>query len=219
VATRAPVEKEERPFNFSLTEWLAIFSTLYFLSITIFAAGYLYSLPGRFIELFSFTDLIGSNIAFIQVFLGPLFIIAPILLLAVPLVGMWRRERGSYEPTQTQYIIRLASAGVALVIIPFLRVKLVPDLPPFLKVWPFAAGQLFWAYFAWVGYKLKFFRVSALHFACAMGPSWWHVVQVRREFQGRRASHVYVRRDLFGTKYSSDRFKRLPALQPHTKTI
>ena len=66
-------ETREQPFDFSITEWLAIVSTLYLLCIATFGAGYFDKVPGKFIELFSFSDLIGSNIPVLQFFLSMFF--------------------------------------------------------------------------------------------------------------------------------------------------
>jgi hypothetical protein len=50
-----------------------ILSALYVLSIASFNAGYFERLKGQFVQLFSFADLIGSNIAILQYIFGVLF--------------------------------------------------------------------------------------------------------------------------------------------------
>jgi hypothetical protein len=54
--------KTAEPFRVGLTEAIGALSALYVICIASFNAGYFERLKGRFIQLFSFADLIGSNI-------------------------------------------------------------------------------------------------------------------------------------------------------------
>lgn len=58
-----------RPISLGLGEMIAGLSALYLICMAAFNAGYFLSVKGQFIELFTFTDLIGSNIQIVQYFL------------------------------------------------------------------------------------------------------------------------------------------------------
>lgn len=55
-------------------EGLALLTLIYLLLIAIFNAGYFREVPGRYAELFAFSDLLGSNITFLQYIVSSLFI-------------------------------------------------------------------------------------------------------------------------------------------------
>jgi hypothetical protein len=60
--------------NISLGEALTVLTLLYVCTIAAFNAAYFSSVPGNFVEFFSLTDLIQTNIPIIQYFLGLAFI-------------------------------------------------------------------------------------------------------------------------------------------------
>ena len=58
------------PNRISLGEVLTVLSLLYVCSISAFNAGYFSRIPGHFTELFSFADLVGTNIQILQYFIS-----------------------------------------------------------------------------------------------------------------------------------------------------
>jgi hypothetical protein len=70
-------EPEHGPFHPSrvgLGEIIGVLTILYACSIAAFNAGYFVGIGGRFVELFTFTDLVGINISLFQYFIIALFV-------------------------------------------------------------------------------------------------------------------------------------------------
>ena len=168
-------ETREQLFDFSVTEWLAILSTLYVLCIAIFAAGYFDKVPGKFVELFSFTDLIGSNIPVLQFFLSMLFTYCLVSFLASWFIEpRWRRVKGRVEETLsftlTDKVAIYAAVGV-LVALSLISSSIsdVPGAPLWARVAPNVIGQGLWTYMWWVGYKHNHVTRSTLAFVILLG--------------------------------------------------
>lgn len=66
------------PNRVSLGEALTVLSLLYVCSISAFNAGYFSKIPGHFTELFTFADLVGTNIQILQYFIAALTIFCTI---------------------------------------------------------------------------------------------------------------------------------------------
>lgn len=72
------------PFGLTISEALGLTSLAYVLAIAAFNAGYFSSVPSRFVELFSFGDIVNSNIPILQYILALYFsyiVLAPIVYL------------------------------------------------------------------------------------------------------------------------------------------
>jgi hypothetical protein len=73
VRPRPVLEPEIRtvfPFGLGAAEGLAALTIAYFVCAAAFNAGYFDRVPARFVELFSFTDLLTSNISILQYFIS-----------------------------------------------------------------------------------------------------------------------------------------------------
>jgi hypothetical protein len=64
----------------TLGESIAASTVLYFLCVAAFNAGYYSKIPARFVELFSFTDMLGANVPIFQYFLTLVAIYGTIML-------------------------------------------------------------------------------------------------------------------------------------------
>jgi hypothetical protein len=165
----------EQPFDFSITEWLAVLSSLYILCIATFAAGYFDRVPGRFIELFSFSDLIGSNIPVLQFFLSLFFTYCFVSFSIGWLVApRWRRIKGKVEETLSFTLtdkVAIYAAMFFLVSLSLLSsiISDVPEAPLWARVAPSVIGQGLWTYMWWVGYKNDRVTRSSLAIVVILG--------------------------------------------------
>jgi hypothetical protein len=175
-------------FGLSLGEFVTGSTLLYVICVAAFNAGYYSQVDGRFIEVFSFAEMLGANVPILQYFLSIYGIYG---ILTLPLA--WATAK--YGPTVkrhielhmllTHYSWRLFYAGFVFLFCAFILLNaLIADLPYHsftLEILPYAVFQGVLFYFYWVGYQadivaartvLFMFVLTVVYFAQNTGRVW-----------------------------------------------
>jgi hypothetical protein len=147
-------------FRLSVGEGLALLSLTYAVCVVSFNAGYFSHVPGRYEELFTFTDLFGTNIPVFEflfsVFTAYLTIWFLTGWLIVPFWGKIRDRVDQLLLLHHRDTI-LFFAGFAILLAIFFLAKLIinqwPDAPLDVQLAPNVIFQAVLIYLFWLGYK------------------------------------------------------------------
>ncbi len=178
--------KTAEPFRVGLTEALGALSALYIICIASFNAGYFERLKGQFIQLFSFADLIGSNIAILQYIFVVFFFYSLLAIYIAILPGdaagslrRWAvRTWDGVDNWKLRYQIMFVIVGFAG---PALLASMLEDVNFSLALLPTGVIQGVFLLSLWTGYKngtteLKRFliwsTVTAATFSYTSGRLW-----------------------------------------------
>lgn len=159
--------------NISLGEALTVLTLLYVCTIAAFNAAYFANIPGNFVEFFSLTDLIQTNIPIIQYF----FILALIYLMIGVAISFFAGVTGFdlrhairdvTEPLVIKYHLDDRGFWIAYGIL-FIAFHLADGLLRglgvttfFLTMLPTIVFQWALLYFFWVGYKFEMIPIKTL---------------------------------------------------------
>lgn len=156
-----------------LGEIIAAISLLYFCTIASFNAGYFSAVHGNFVELFTFTDLIGINIPILQYFFVIFFLYAVISTFAT-MLGSFRGVSLSNELSRMAqdfmlkhhysnsaywigYGVLLAAVWGGAILFPIFGITNFT-----LVMLPSVFFQGCFIYFFWVGYKFQLVPAKSL---------------------------------------------------------
>jgi hypothetical protein len=159
--------------NISLGELLTVLALLYVCTIAAFNAAYFANVPGNFVEFFSLTDLIQTNIPMIQYFIIVAlcyFMIAIVIAFVAGMTGFDFKEaiRDITEPLVIKFHLDDRRFWIAYGIL-FIAFHLADGMFRGFRITAFSVvmiptvifqGALL--YFFWVGYKYKMMPVKTL---------------------------------------------------------
>lgn len=159
-------------FGLSLGEFVTASTFLYVICVAAFNAGYYSQIEGRFIEVFSFADMLGANVPILQYFLS-VYTIYGILMLtlgwATAKYGPTVRRHLELHLLLTHHSWRMFYVGLVFLLgIFILLLSLVAGLPYHsftLEIFPYAVFQGALFYFCWVGYQADMVDARAVLFA------------------------------------------------------
>ncbi|MGY3103395.1 hypothetical protein [Bradyrhizobium sp. LM6.9] len=183
-----PINLWSAPTRISLGESLTVLSVLYVCSISAFNAGYFSRIPGHFTELFTFSDLIGTNIQILQYFISAFSIFCTFsffggLLLATLDINI----SATAERVALRYHINSFLFLVAFLVLWFVVMAMFAFLDYFkittftILVLPEFIFQGVLIFYFWVGYKYNqgSFRsvlvpvlIGLVMFSTASGRAW-----------------------------------------------
>jgi hypothetical protein len=172
------------PVKIGLAEALGCLSALYVFCIAAFNAGYFSSVGGRFVELFSFSDLVGVNIPILQYFLSVYAIyslfglantLGPTELFSSFRTSIDAAIVDSYYWDNTKTKIFWAGA---LIVFLFLS-DLLSDKSFNVAIAPYFFFQGLGLYWLWVGWKNEFVAARTLAATCLIGITYFSLTSGR----------------------------------------
>jgi len=163
------------PFNLGVSEAATAVTVLYFGCVASFNAGYFSRVEGRFVELFSFTDLVGSNIAIFEYVFWVFTIYCMLSIIGLFFIRPIERLR-----TYFQNHVRKQQSDLALtflffmsifiiVILGLLAVHLTENTYFSIELAIYAFFQITTFYTLWTGYNLDFVGTRTLAFGLVAG--------------------------------------------------
>jgi hypothetical protein len=177
----APTAPDETPFSIAgrpvrigMAEAIGCLSAFYLICIASFNAGYFSSVGGRFVALFSFSDLVGINIPILQYFLS--------VYTAYSLLGMIHSLalNDFFKPAQAQldeFILdsfhwsnKVSRLFWVALLVAFVSLVLALDRESFnVAIAPYFLFQGFGIYILWVGWKNYYVSAKTLVISSLLG--------------------------------------------------
>jgi|HubBroStandDraft_6_1064221.scaffolds.fasta_scaffold392962_1 hypothetical protein len=166
----------DQPSRISLAELLTSGTLAYACSIAAFNAGYFADIPGRFVDLFTFSDLVGVNIPIIQYFVSVSSVYFVMSIISQMFLSGLRQRSKDWAETfalQHHYDRKLFwAAYLVLLGVVMIMTSLANGFAPFSFTAQILPGFIFSGvlfYFYWVGYKFDIVPTKVLVTACAIG--------------------------------------------------
>lgn len=176
------VPQSSQPFKIGVGEIIAALSIIYVCSIAAFNAGYFSRMNGGFVNLFSFADLLGTNISIVQYFFGILIaygflsvIMSFLVSFGPESVPLMRRKAKNWSETLAVKSHRDISIFWLIYLVLIVFVVLTQAFINALEISSFSLLMmpefLFQSailYFFWVGYKHEMVELKTLAVATSI---------------------------------------------------